>query len=166
MQKILISACLLGKPVRYDGRKLPFESEVLDRWQLEERLISICPETAGGLPVPRSPAEISKNDGSSVLNDLALVVNQNGDDVTQAFKWGAKCALETSQAYDIRMAVLKSRSPSCGNNNIYDGTFTGKLITGQGVTAALLVAHHIKVFNEDQISVAVGFLDKLEKTTP
>jgi len=164
-QKILVSACLLGESVRYDGKSNRVESEIIDRWREENRIVSVCPEIEGGFGVPRHPAEISKKEGSGVLNGQCRVLNRIGDDVTDAFISGAECTLKIAHQNKIQMAILKNRSPSCGSDEIYDGSFSGKLTTGQGVTAALLEKKNIKVFNESQLPQAVIYLQHIEATS-
>jgi len=144
MDKILISSCLLGEKVRFDGNTKTLQHQQITQWQRQGRLISICPEVAGGLPVPRPAAEI-------VAEHPLRVKNSSGEDVTAFFTKGAQHALKLCQQHDIRFALLKARSPSCGNRQRYDGSFSGQLIDGMGVTAALLSAHGIEVFNENQI---------------
>lgn len=141
MQKILVSACLLGIKVRYDGGDCGQNSVLLHKWMKLGRVVTICPEMAGGLPTPRPPAEII---GSNVITNL-------GTDVTTEYNKGAELALELCKKHQIKFALLKARSPSCGNTQIYDGTFTKALIDGQGVTAKLLTQNRIKVFNEAQL---------------
>lgn len=161
MEKILVSACLLGAPVRYNGKDAAIESTLLDRWQQEGRIVSFCPEQQGGLPTPRPAAEIFGGDGRAVLERTASVLDQNQKAYTDAFLKGAYAALRVCQRYQIKMAVLKADSPSCGNQQIYDGSFTGKKTGGMGVTAALLVQHQIRVFNETELLEASRWLDKL-----
>jgi len=144
MQKILISACLLGEKVRFDGKSKKINAQILEIWQAENRLIPLCPEVAGGLSVPRAPVEIQ---GESVINIL-------GEDVSQAFGKGAQKALELCQQHDIHIAILKEGSPSCGVTQINDGTFSHTKITGQGVTTRLLQKHGVKVFSEHQLEEA------------
>ena len=146
--KILISACLLGDPVRYNGTDLLIDHPLLKQWQQQKRLISICPEVSGGMPVPRAPAEIQNGDGYLVLNHKARVLDSQQDDVTQAFMRGANKTLELALKHDCKIAILTERSPSCGSQNIYDGTFSNNRIKGMGVTAALLTQHGIRVFNQ------------------
>ena len=156
MQKILISACLLGERVRYHGGDARIEHPILRRWQDEGRLVPICPEVAGGLATPRPPAEIRTTpEGRKVLTAA-------GQDVTSAFERGAKAAADTCAASGIRIAILKDGSPSCGSRSIYDGTFTRRRIEGQGMTAARLAAVGISVFNDFQIEDAARCLDRLE----
>jgi uncharacterized protein YbbK (DUF523 family) len=156
---ILVSACLLGERVRYNSKILPDCPSFLKEWVLEERLISVCPEVLGGLPVPRAPAEIQAGEGVDVLAGKARVTNIRGQDVTQAFLAGAREALRLSEENDVAYAILKARSPSCGNKMIYDGSFTGRLVEGQGVTAALIEQSGIQVFDENEIDQIANFID-------
>lgn len=153
--KILISACLLGERVRYDGGDNRVIHQQLQRWQQENRLVPICPEVTGGLPIPRPPAEISQGDGHSVLQGEARVISIHGDDVTDSFLAGAKAALALAQKHQCRFALLAARSPSCGNNQIYDGHFNGQLVDGAGTTAAMLQQAGIEVFNPEQIDALI-----------
>jgi len=148
MQKILISSCLLGEKVRFDGKSKKINAKILRKWQTENRLVMLCPEVAGGLSVPRPPAEIQ---GISIVT-LA------GDDVTHAFVQGAQKALEVCQQHDIHIAILKEGSPSCGVTEINDGTFSHTKVVGQGITARLLQAYGIKVFSEHQLEEAQVYL--------
>lgn len=156
MERILVSSCLIGQPVRYDGRAKTSDSVLLAQWREEGRLVSVCPEVSGGLPVPRPPAERS---GDTVLTAA-------GDDVTEYFRRGAELALATAQRYGIKMAILKEGSPSCGSSRIYDGTFTGTPTPGTGLTTELLREHGIRVFSEAEIPSAATWLSHLESTTP
>ena len=139
--KILVSACLLGEPCRYDGTgKLePALEELRARGHT---LIPVCPEVLGGLPTPRPPAE-RQPDGR--------VVTREGGDVTAEYRAGAEKALALARAHGCTCAVLKERSPSCGRGNIYDGTFSRTLVPGSGVTAQLLEEHGIAVYGESQL---------------
>ncbi|MGE8497249.1 MAG: DUF523 domain-containing protein [Pseudomonas sp.] len=162
MQKILVSRCLLGHHVRYDGGAHgPFG--VLQRWQAEGRIVPLCPEVAGGLPTPRPPAEIPGGQGAAVLDGVVQVVTVGGEDVTEAFVDGAEQALALVRQHGIRLALLKARSPSCGNLENYDGTFTGRKVAGEGVTAALLRRAGVQVFNEEQLAAADAALAELER---
>ncbi|HWV07985.1 MAG TPA: DUF523 domain-containing protein [Pseudomonas sp.] len=164
MQKILVSRCLLGHHVRYDGGAHgPFG--VLQRWQAEGRIVPLCPEVAGGLPTPRPPAEIPGGQGAAVLDGVVQVLTVDGQDVTAAFVDGAEQALALVQRHGIRLALLKARSPSCGNLENYDGTFTGRKVAGEGVTAALLRRAGVQVFNEAQLVEADAALAELERGT-
>lgn len=163
VEKILVSSCLVGRPVRYDGRDKRQDDAILRRWQAENRLVPYCPEVGGGLPVPRRPAEITgPGGGPAVLDGTARVLTDTGQDVTEAFLTGAHRALETAQRAGARLAILKESSPSCGITRIYDGSFTGRLSPGVGVTAALLERHGIHVFSENDLSAAAACLRHLE----
>ena len=141
MQKLLLSACLIGQKVRYDGGDCFQSHPLLQTWFKEGRIVTICPEMAGGLTTPRPPAE--KLQGHIITNI--------GINVSEQFQKGAERALALCQKHNIQFALLKAKSPSCGNTQIYDGTFTRTLIQGQGVTAKLLSKNGIRVFNENEI---------------
>ena len=138
MDKLLISACLLGVPCRYDGKSKPVAS--IERLREKYELIPICPEQLGGLPTPRNPSE--RIGGRVVMED--------GTDVTTQYQKGAQAALELCLREGCVAAVLKERSPSCGSGEIYDGTFTRSLVAGDGVTAELLKENGIKVYGESE----------------
>ncbi|MGA4995720.1 DUF523 domain-containing protein [Nonomuraea bangladeshensis] len=164
MEKILVSACLMGRKVRYDGSAKTSSAAVLADWRAEGRLVSFCPEVAGGLPVPRPAAEIEGGaGGAAVLAGTARVLTSGGEDVTAEFVAGARAALEAARSAGARMAVLKEGSPSCGTLAIYDGSFAGRKNPGQGVTTALLERHGIRVFGEDRLDEAAGYLRTLER---
>jgi uncharacterized protein YbbK (DUF523 family) len=162
MLTILVSACLLGEKVRYNGAAAPAGSEVLTRWMNEGRLVPFCPEVAGGLGVPRPAAEINGGDGAAVLEATALVLTREPRDVTANFLRGAELALAAARTHGARLAILKDGSPSCGSGSIYDGTFSGTKRPGQGVTATLLERHGIRVFSESEIAAAAAYLKELE----
>ena len=163
MHVILVSACLLGHPVRYDGRGAGLESRVLRRWATEGRVIAMCPEAAGGLPTPRPPAEISRAAGGSlVLDGSATVIDAVGRDVTSSFVKGADQVLAVAGARGVRIAVLKDGSPSCGTTYTYDGSFTGRRVFAPGVTALRLLRAGIRIFSEAQLEEASRFLAELE----
>jgi uncharacterized protein YbbK (DUF523 family) len=145
--KILISACLLGENVRYDGGN-NFQNHSFLK---QDIFIPICPEVSGGLSTPRIPAEIKED----------RVINQEGDEVTAAFRKGASDALFIAKRHHIKIAILKDKSPSCGNHNVYDGTFSKTLIAKMGVTTALLSEHGISVFNENEIDEAMLAYSKM-----
>lgn len=136
---ILVSACLLGCPCRYDGKSKPNDA-VLALME-HHRLIPVCPEQMGGLATPRVPAE-RKNDG---------VFTESGIDVTEQYRRGAEDALRLARLYGCTHAILKERSPSCGSGQIYDGSFSRALIPGDGVTAQLLKVHGITVLGESEV---------------
>ncbi len=148
---ILISACLIGKPVRYNGSDLMLDHPLMVKWRAEERLVAICPEVAGGLPIPRLPAEIQSGDGNNVLDGNTNILQIDGEDVTQSFIDGANKALKLALANKCRAAILTEKSPSCASSMIYDGTFTKELTLGVGVTTALLEKNNIRVFNQNQL---------------
>lgn len=139
MSKILISACLLGLSCRFDGAKKPCAKAI--KLNETETLIPFCPECMGGLSTPRPPAERQGD----------RVVNSEGAEVTAQYQKGAQEALLLCQALGIRKAVLKSRSPSCGKGQIYDGTFSKTLIEGNGVAAELLLRNGIEVWTEEEL---------------
>lgn len=162
MERILVSACLLGRRVRFDGGSKRSDDAQLAAWREEGRLVPFCPEVEGGLPVPRPPAEIEGGaGGAAVLAGAARVLTPTGQDVTGAFLAGARAALAAAKAAGVRMAILKDGSPSCGALRLHDGTFRGRTVAGQGVTAALLSRHGIRVFTETQIPQAARFLRDL-----
>lgn len=162
-QKILVSACLLGRPVRYDGSGKRIDSVVVDRWRTEGRIVAFCPELAGGLPTPRPPAEIAHAaGGAAVLARAAAVVEATGADVTASFVAGARQALLEARQHGIAVAVLKEGSPSCGTGFTYDGRFSGTRVDKPGVTAALLSAHGIAVFSEHALEDADALLRTLD----
>ncbi|AKA21756.1 DUF523 domain-containing protein [Pseudomonas chlororaphis] len=160
MHKILVSRCLLGHRVRYDGGASgPFD--LLANWQAEGRVVALCPEVAGGLPTPRAAAEIPGGQGAEVLDGLARVITSDGEDVSAEFLAGARQALELVREHRIRIAVLKANSPSCGNLLTYDGTFSGVKVSGEGVTAALLKRAGVQVFSELELAEAAAALAAL-----
>ncbi|NCT83886.1 MAG: DUF523 domain-containing protein [Comamonadaceae bacterium] len=164
MHPVLLSACLLGRPVRFDGAHQQSADPVLQRWLDQGRVVPLCPEVAGGLPVPRPAAEIARGaGGAQVLAGGARVLTRAGDDVSDAFIAGARQALALVQAHGIRVAVLKDGSPSCGASTVHDGTFTGTRIAGQGVTAALLREAGVQVFSELQFAAADALLSVLDR---
>ena len=150
---ILVSACLLNHPVRYkgDGNPCQLLLEAVAKGH-GKQLVAFCPEVAGELFTPRPPAEIQGGTGADVLQGTASVMNKIGEDVTASFVDGAQKCAELCKEKGITVAILKQRSPSCGSKAIYDGTFSGKTIYGQGVTAALLTSMGIKVYGEDDLT--------------
>lgn len=138
-EKLLISACLLGTPCRYDGRSKPCPGIEI----LSERFdfVPICPEVSGGLSTPRLPCEILKE----------RVIRKDGADMTDFYQKGAEIALKTAKENLCSIALLKEKSPSCGTHFRYDGTFSGALTDKMGLTARLLSENGIRVFSEDEI---------------
>ncbi|MEM3770102.1 MAG: DUF523 domain-containing protein [Candidatus Bathyarchaeia archaeon] len=135
----LCSACLLGVKCRYDGRDA-LDKKVITLLKTET-LIPVCPEQLGGLPTPREPAEIKEG----------RVITRLGKDVTKNFKRGAEEVLKIAKLLGVKEAVLKQGSLSCGCGRIYDGTFSGKIIKGDGITTALLKKHGIMVITEEDL---------------
>ncbi|MGI5207965.1 DUF523 domain-containing protein [Spirillospora sp. CA-108201] len=162
MERILVSSCLAGRPVRYDGAAKPMAGGPFERWRAEGRLVPFCPEVSGGLPVPRPPAEIVGGDGGDVLDGSARILTGDGADVTREFLRGARLALETARRAGVRVALLKEGSPSCGGRRVYDGTFTGTPVPGSGVTTALLRRSGVHVFGEDELDALQALLNDLE----
>ena len=162
MQFVLVSACLLGEPVRYDGGHKRSEHAILQRWLREGRVVAVCPEVAGGLPTPRPPAEISAGAGGArVLSGAAKVVDARGADWSAEFVRGAQYALARAEGLQIQVAVLKEGSPSCGSALSHDGSFTGRTVPRPGVTTALLRQTGIEVFSESQLEQADALLKRL-----
>jgi len=151
IDKILISACFLGERVRYNGIAQQLSSKLLQQWKKQGRLIPICPEVISGLPVPRPPAEINQS--------TKKVMTIESVDVTKQFTQGAQQALLLCQQYNIKFALLKESSPSCGSNTIYDGTFSQKKINGEGMTTTLLREHGIQVFCENSIETLADLIN-------
>ncbi|WP_434560222.1 DUF523 domain-containing protein [Pseudomonas sp. Z4-20] len=162
MEKILVSRCLLGHRVRYDGGASGLFDR-LQQWLDEGRVVPLCPEVAGGLPTPRAAAEILGGQGAQVLDGDAAVITTAGENVSEQFLSGAYQALDLVREHHIRIAVLKANSPSCGNLLTYDGTFSGVKVRGEGVTAALLKRNGIRVFSELELAEAALALDALSK---
>lgn len=143
-----ISACLGGSCCRYDGKhqEIPQLRKMLEN----NEAIQVCPEVLGGLPIPRDPAEIIGGDGFDVWRGTAIVRTNQGEDVTNMFKEGAKRAYEILKANQVTSLVLKDKSPSCGSQLIYDGTFSGTKIVGVGVATAYFIMQGISVQSDTQ----------------
>ena len=140
---LLISACLLGVSCRYDGKTKPLDEKILMKLKEKHHLIPICPEIMGGLPTPRIPAEIA---------DDRRVLRRDGVDITSEYEKGAHEALRLAKFFGCTTAILKARSPSCGRDVIYDGTFSDTLTEGDGITAELFRKNGIRIIREDEIS--------------
>lgn len=138
---ILVSACLLGRACRYDGQSKPCDAVIA--LSKKHNLIPVCPEMDGGLSCPRIPCER--------IGDR--VVNKNGEDKTAEYKKGAEIALETALKNGCKYAIMKAKSPACSSSEIYDGSFSGTLIKGNGVAAELLKNSGITVLTEDMIEL-------------
>ncbi len=136
---IIVSACLAGIKCRYDGKSKPCQ-EIIDLVK-QGKAIPVCPEQLGGLTIPHVPSEQKDN----------KVISKDGDDVTSEFKKGAETALKIALDNNCNKAILKSKSPSCGCGKIYDGTFSGKLIDGDGIFTKLLKKNNIEVITEEEI---------------
>lgn len=141
MEKILISACLIGINCKYNGKNNYID--LIEKLKQKYELIPICPETLGGLSIPRDPSEI--------INDKVISINNK--DVTDNFILGANKALQIAINNNITIAILKDGSPSCGNNYIYDGTFSKNKINGKGITTRLLLQNNIKIYSELEIEL-------------
>ena len=155
---ILVSACLLGVPCRYDGQSISVRG--LRDLVARGRVLPVCPEMAGGLPTPRLPAEIEGAhaglDGNAVLEKRTRVMRSDGADVTAQFVDGAQVALALARELDIRLAIFKADSPSCGVGRIHGGKFEGSLVPGDGVTAALLKRAGLTVITEETMASMPG----------
>ena len=139
---LLISMCLLGEPCRYDGKSVPLDGTIIEKLKEKYTLVTVCPEQEGGLPTPRIPAE---RQGKNV-------VRRDDVDVTAEYRKGAEVALSLCRRFGISIALMKAKSPSCGAGRIYDGTFSGTLTDGDGVTVSLLSGNGIKIFTENDIN--------------
>ena len=140
MEALLISACLMGFNCKYNGGSNVLPPEALAALKRRYRLIPVCPEAAGGLPTPRVPSE-RRGD---------RVITRDGRDVTEAFRKGAEIAARLAEKYRIRRALLKSNSPSCGSGTVYDGSFSGILIRGDGITAEVLKGKDVEITDNFQ----------------
>ena len=136
--KLIVSKCLLGYPCRYDGKSVPSQA-VIDL-QNKYELVPVCPEELGGLKTPRIPAEI--------VGDR--VIRKDGKDITLEYTSGAVAALEIAKENNCTVAILKSKSPSCGKGKIYDGTFNGRLTDGDGICVRLFEKNNIDIFTENE----------------
>ena len=145
MENVLISACLLGFECKYCGGSNKLPEQQLAALRQCFRLIPVCPETAGGLPTPRDPSER--------LGDKVL--SNQGRDVTAQYQKGAETALRLARRYGCKAALLKEKSPSCGSGQIYDGSFTGTLVTGDGVAAQMLKEEGLIVFGESDVDLLI-----------
>ena len=154
---ILVSACLAGFDVKYNGSHNL--NEKIKKWFNEKKAIPICPEVLGGLSIPREPAEIVGGEGGDVLDGHAKVITNNGIDVTEQFMKGANETLKIALDLNATMVILKERSPSCGSSMIYSGEFNGNKKKGTGVTAALLKRNGIQVLSEENFMVLLNEME-------
>ncbi|MHC3123290.1 2-thiouracil desulfurase family protein [Acinetobacter sp. GN11] len=146
---LLVSACLIGEPVRYDGKSCL--NILLKQLVINKKAHALCPELLGGFSTPRLPAEIVGGTGQDVLDGKAIITDSSGLDVTDLYLKGAYRTLEIAQQIKASCVVLKENSPSCGSQKIYNGTFQGEKIVGTGITTALLQRHGFKVISENEI---------------
>ena len=156
-KKVLVSACLLGKNCRFNGG----HSHLPDLEYLDVDFIPICPEEAGNLGTPRPAAEM-QDSAESILNGVGNVLTSDGDDITEKFIQGSKDSLEKGLNSGAEVAILKSRSPSCGIGTIYDGTFTHSLIDGNGIFAHLCQKSGITCISSDDLNQIKKTLGKLK----
>lgn len=154
MKKILVSECLYGgRAVRYDGAEKACDHPVFRKWKKQGRLIPVCPEILGGLPVPREEAQLQGDQ----------VITRSGNDVTENYVRGAEEALRIATEKDVICCVMKEGSPSCGSSEIHDGSFTGTKIPGEGLATGYLRACGFEVFSEDEIEEAAAFVAANER---
>lgn len=146
---ILISACLAGLNVRYNGTNSL--DEKIQKLMLENKAVTVCPELMGGFSTPREPAEIVGGNGEDVLDGKATVIEKSGRDVTELYLKGAYATLQKALEVGATQVILKENSPSCGSAEIYNGEFNGTKIVGEGVTTALLRRNNIVVLSEENI---------------
>ena len=156
MKKILVSACLLGYPCRYDGVGKPCQ-KVIDLGK-DNILIPVCPEQLGGLSTPRLPSERQFDENGKVKPFICqdgpvegAVLMKDGSDVTENYVRGAFIALDVANENEVDLAILKAGSPSCGHGLIYDGSFGGKKVPGNGITAELLESMGIRVMSDEEL---------------
>jgi len=142
-EKLLVSACLLGKNVKYNGKNNCIDLEKIKKYY---EIVPFCPEVEGGLETPRPPSEI-------ISFDPVRVINNSGQDVTKNFLKGARKALELCKKVGIKKALLKERSPSCGKYQVYDGSFSKRLVNSSGITATLLKEKGIKIYDENELDI-------------
>ena len=154
---ILISACLVGHRVRFDGGVKT--NDLLMKYNARGRFIAVCPECFAMLPIPRPPMELQRTSGEKGLAGKGHALDENGQDTTEYLITGAEKVLKIAEAYHVRAAILKERSPSCGTHFVHTGKFDGKTMKGMGVCAALLEAHGIKVYSDEEMTV--GRLESL-----
>lgn len=153
MRKILVSQCLYGgEPVRYDGKSKAETDVRFLQWKEEGRLVPVCPEVFGGLSTPRADAQRSED----------RVIARNGKDVTAEYMRGAKEAVRLAKEHDVLCAVMKEKSPSCGSSKIYDGSFEGTLIDGQGLAVELLRSEGVRVFSELELDEVERMISESE----
>ena len=144
MEKVLVSSCLIGNNCKYNGKNN--RNEKIIEFLKDKEVILVCPEVMGGLSTPRLKSEILVN------NETLKVINEEGNDVTSNFTKGADIALKRALANNVKLAILKEKSPSCGVKQIYNGEFNGTKVDGSGVFTRLLIENGIKVLSEDDFA--------------
>ena len=151
--KVLISACLLGDNVKYSGGNnlTPELVTLLEKYNV--KIVKICPECFAGLTIPRVPSEIRED----------KVFSKDGRDITEEFLSGAEKTYQVAKRKQVDFAILKERSPSCGSSYIYDGSFSGNVIQGQGLTAKKLSKENIIIFSEENLEEIKDYLEELNK---
>ncbi|MBU1088200.1 MAG: DUF523 domain-containing protein [Candidatus Omnitrophica bacterium] len=154
---IMVSACLAGTKCRYNGQDRA--NNIIVELKSKDKVVEVCPEIIAGFSTPRLPCEIVGGTGVDVINGQAIVVNNLGEDITQLIVKGCYQALESAKNNKIKLAVMKSKSVCCGAGQIYDGTFSRRLIPGDGILTVLLKQQGIKVLNSEQFS----FVEQLKK---
>ncbi|WP_447215461.1 DUF523 domain-containing protein [Citrobacter pasteurii] len=163
INKILVSACLVGFKVRYDGSEKAQMTNQLQRWHKEQRLVIHCPELAAGLPIPHPPAEIVSAEGKDAVQAQARILEITGQDVTEHYQLAAWLALRTAQESGCTAALLTDGSPTCGSQFIYDGSFSGQRKSGMGIAASLLTEHGIAVFSEKRLAELIAWIEEKER---
>jgi len=154
LTKLLISGCLFGNDVRYDGKNSSLhQNKIFEQIKQKAQLIPFCPEVEGGLPTPRPPSEIQST-------NPYIIKSINGEDTTKYFIEGARKTLELCLKNGIEIALLKSKSPSCSNDTTYSGKFNKKMLKQFGVTAELLIRNNIQVFNENELEKLLNYINK------
>ena len=151
-RKILVSSCLYGNAVRYNGCSKALRNEIFLKWKEEGRLIPVCPELDGGLDIPRMPSERTGR----------KVIRFDGEDMSSEYAKGSIHALQAARENHVAFAVMKEKSPACGSSLIYDGEITGKTIHGEGTAVELLRNAGITVFSEHEIMEAAQYLEVVE----
>ena len=157
---ILVSSCLCGEKCKYNGGD-NLNEQVLKYLEGEE-IVQVCPEVMGGLSTPRTPSEIVGGTAKDVIQGKAKVLTQSGEDVTSFFLSGAYKTLELIRQFQIKKAILKAKSPSCGKGKIYDGAFHGQLISGHGITAELLLEEGIEVMTEVEVVTQIQHMEQVK----
>jgi len=162
-RKILVSGCLDGAPIRHDGSGVALAHPIWRQWKEEGRLVTCCPEMAGGFATPRPPAEIIGGTAAEVIQGTARIRDIEGRDVTDGFLQGARRVLELARGAGVALAVMTDGSPSCGSTRVHAGRFDGTTIPGSGVAVELLVGAGIPVFSHTDLDSAAAHLRGVEQ---